>query len=516
MSSPVPKLFSADVQGIEAELVEVEADFNAGLHAFHLVGLADKAVSEAKERVNSALKNCGIKPPTRENRRITINLAPANIKKVGSHFDLPIALAYLLASDQIKRFSTSSSLFVGELSLDGSLRPVPGCFSLTLLAKQLGFSHVFVPSLNAKEAALVHGIHVIAVSHLKDLIHHLEGTSSFTPEPPSTIEPSYPPSSTLISDVKGHDAAKRALLVAAAGGHNVLLYGPPGTGKTMLAHALHSILPPPTREECTEVTQIYSAAGLLLSSFISHRPFRSPHHGSSFVSVVGGGSYPKPGEVSLAHRGILFLDETPEFHRDVLEALRQPLETGIVHVSRIRKALTFPARFMLVLAMNPCPCGYFDDPQRECRCTAHEILRYNKKISGPLLDRIDIHLSIPRVPLSELRSSSHEQLPTLETEDEMCRATVHQARMLQISRFRSMDMPYFCNADMSSKHVQRIAELDLSAEALLKTMIEKTFLSPRGYYRILKVARTIADIEASPIVTSQHLSEAFQYRMRRE
>ncbi|MGC9610755.1 MAG: YifB family Mg chelatase-like AAA ATPase [Minisyncoccia bacterium] len=506
----VPKLFSAELDGIAAELIEVEADLNVGLHSFNIVGLADKALSEAKERVNSALKNSGIKPPSKENRRITVNLAPADVKKVGSRFDLPIALAYLLASEQLKPFETDDKLFIGELSLDGTLRPVSGVLNAALLGERNNIKEIFVPAENAAEAAVLGKIKVIPVKNLKEIIEHLEEIKILEAVPKTPFAPNHSDTSVKISDIKGQAAAKRALLVAASGGHNLLFSGPPGTGKTMLAEAVNSILPPPDFDEMLETTEIWSAAGLLSETapFVSARPFRAPHHNASLTAVIGGGSFPKPGEISLAHRGVLFLDEFPEFHRDVLEGLRQPLESGRVSIARARKALTFPARFILVAAMNPCPCGYFGDPEKECRCTANEVFRYHKKISGPLLDRIDIQLEVPRIPIEELRAEKNGE------KDEIFREKIKNARQIQRERFKKNGFAVFTNSEMSSRQTDKTIKLENGAEKFLKEMLEKNFVSARGYYRILKVAQTIADLDASSEIKTNHLAEAFQYRLR--
>ncbi|MDP1706655.1 MAG: YifB family Mg chelatase-like AAA ATPase [bacterium] len=509
--SLVPKLYSAELEGIEAELVEVEADINVGLHSFNIVGLADKAVSEAKERVNSALKNSQIKPPTKENRRITINLAPADLKKAGSRFDLPIALAYLLASGQLKNFTTENKIFIGELSLDGALRPIAGSLNIAIAAAKAGLKEIFLPAANAPEAAILKNIKVFPLKTLTEAIEHLEEKKLIEPLIGQEIQSIESPTLIKISDIKGQLFAKRALTIAAAGGHNLLMSGPPGTGKTMLAQSLVGLLPPPNFEEMIEMTKIYSANGLNRESpVINYRPFRAPHHSSSLIAIVGGGSMPKPGEISLAHRGILFLDEIPEFHRDVLEALRQPLENGSVAIARAKKSLIFPAKFILVAAMNPCPCGYFNDQEKECRCTANEVFRYQKKISGPFLDRIDLQLEVPRVSLEELRNKESGN----EKEVEEIENKIKKARQRQNERLMAFEPRIYTNAEMTSKQTDMIVSLETTAENFLKQMLEKSFLSARSYYRILKIARTIADLADEESVRKEHLAEAFQYRLK--
>ncbi len=500
---------SAAVYGVDGFIVSVETDLAMGLPAFNIVGLPDAAVRESQHRVQAALKNSGFAFP---NRHITVNLAPADVKKEGAAFDLPIAVGILAAAGAIPPAILSRTMLVGELSLDGSLRPVKGAVSMAVAARNAGLSALVLPQVNTTEAAMVVDLPVFGVVSLVETVGFLKGTTHLEPARVDVDEVFRQASVQPVdlADVRGHEHAKRALEIAAAGGHNLLMVGPPGSGKTMLARRLPTILPPLTLDEALETTRIHSVVGALTPDrpLVAARPFRAPHHNVSESGIIGGGSVPRPGEASLAHNGVLFLDELPEFRRDVLEALRQPLEDGQVTIGRARSSFTFPARFMLVCAMNPCPCGFYGDTRHACTCSSQRIRHYRTKISGPLLDRIDIHVEVPALRYDDLacRQSGEDSASV--------GRRVVRARQTQLERFVSAGLrhPVYANAQMSPQHVKRFCPVSSQCDDILRAAIDRLGLSARAYHRVLKVARTIADIESESEIRPAHVTEAVQYR----
>ena len=497
------RVFSCAVIGLDGVIVEVEVDTGGGLPKMVIVGLPDAAVQESRERVQSAVNNAGFYYPR---KKVTVNLAPASVRKEGPVYDLPIAVGVLIASGQLPPESLEATLIIGELSLDGGVRHVKGVLPMAALARQEGYTTVIVPEQDAAEAALIPEIRVIPAPTLTALVDHLTGLAPIAPAVPSEHHPEDVVVQTDFSEIKGQEHVKRALEVAAAGGHNLLMIGPPGAGKTLMARALPSILPAMTIDEALDVTRIYSVADLLPADvpLLRARPFRAPHHTISHAGLVGGGNWPHPGEISLAHRGVLFLDELPEFSGKVLEVLRQPIEDKVVTISRAQGSLTFPANFQLAAAMNPCPCGYYGDPVRPCTCSSTMVTRYQKRISGPLLDRIDIHIHVPRVEFQKLRDLSPGESSAA------IRSRVEAARERQRTRFAGLGIA--SNADMRPAQIRQFCGLDEACQALMKTAMRQLQLTARAYHRVLKLARTIADLAGSEPITQVHLAEALQYR----
>lgn len=499
------KVFSAAVIGLDAEIVEVEADTGGGEHgAFAIVGLPDAAVSESRERVRSAVKNSGFNFPR---IKITVNLAPADLKKYGPSYDLPIALSILLTTNTINiSQNLRESLVLGELALNGDLRPINGILSIALMAQKKGVKHLYVPVANAKEAKLVSDICVFGLKNLSELANHLESKNILSETSAVNFDFTNTPILSDMSHIKGQEHVKRAMEISAAGAHNMMMSGPPGSGKTLIARTMPSILPNLTLIEALEITKIYSVAGLLPAdtALVSSRPFRSPHHTASGAALVGGGAWPRPGEISLSHRGVLFLDEFAEFPRQIMENLRQPLEDGIIHISRAAGSLNFPAKFILISAMNPCPCGYASDEDKNCICSPGQIINYKKKISGPILDRIDLHIEVPRVKFDKLTSVSGGE------KSAQIKKRIENARQIQTRRFS--DTKIITNSEMDSESVKKFCQIDHTSKELLRTAVNQMHLSARAYFRILKLSRTIADLAEENQITANHVAEALQYR----
>lgn len=502
-------IYSAQIVGLEARPISVEVDISSGLHIFSIVGLADKEVQEARQRIAAAIKNLGALPPHKKGQRVIVNLAPADIKKEGPAFDLPIALGYLLASGQIS-FNPEGKIFVGELGLDGRLRRVNGILPIALATRTAGLEELVLPKGNGAESSLIDGLNTIEVETLDEVVDFLEGRLVLNPLSKTVPEENSAANQVVsFKDIHGQEKPKRALIIAAAGGHNAFMTGPPGVGKTILAKAIPTILPPLSFEESLEVTKIHSIAGLLNEerSFIRERPFRNPHHTSSHTSIIGGGANPRPGEITLSHRGVLFLDELPEFDRRVLESLRQPLEEHRITIARAQGTQTFPAQFMMIGAMNPCPCGNLGNQKKDCVCSPGAIHKYKKKISGPLLDRIDIHVETPSLGFDELNT-------TESTASQDLKKKVENARAVQKERFKNSHINL--NSEMGVRELKKFVKTNDRLQPVLRMAHEKYHLSARSYHRLLKLSRTIADLLESSEVTDEHVLEALQYRPKEE
>lgn len=500
------KVHSAQTTGIDAQLIDVEVDIANGLYSFSIIGLGDKAIEESRERVSSALKHSGIKPPKQKSEKVTVALAPAHIRKHGPLFDVAIAIGYLLASGALTT-PTDTKLFLGELSLDGKLRSINGVLPLVHMAKRLGFTDIFVPKANATEAAVITGIRVFGIDTLQTLINHLDVNTPSTLEPEQqtiiTTESEQTQETSDIQHIRGQQHAKRGAEIAAAGGHNIALYGPPGTGKTLLAKTIPHLLPPLSFEEVLEVSSIHSIAGILRTPLLTHRPFRAPHHSSSFTSIVGGGNIIHPGEITLAHKGVLFLDEFPEFDRKTIESLRQPLEDGHITIARTSGSVQYPAQCILVATLNPCPCGYHGHPQKQCTCTARQIFQYHQKISGPIIDRIDMWIHMEDVPHTVLLTTT-----TNEESTEMVRNRVIQARTIAMMR---QGKP---NNLLSAQETLEHVVLNQTIKHFFEQSLAKLHVSARSVHKILRIARTIADLQNETHITEQHILEALQYRKK--
>jgi magnesium chelatase family protein len=510
------KVWSIQHSLLKAHVISVEVDLSKGLHLFSIVGLPDKGVEESRDRVSAAIKNSGFKSPKQKNQKIVISLAPADLRKEGPIFDLAIAMAYLLAAEEI-RFEPKKRIFLGELSLDGSLQKIKGVLPQVVEAKRQGFTEIYLPKENEREAALIKGISIFGATHLREVIGHVNKKKN--DYPPFKITPAAftkiifrkKPYEIDFADIKGQETAKRGLEIAAAGGHNIALYGPPGTGKTMLARAFVHLLPTLTFPEILETTSIHSVAGILKDNLILHPPFRSPHHTASYVAMVGGGAIPKPGEVTLAHRGVLFLDEFPEFDKKLIESLRQPLEDHTISVSRARGTTQFPAKFILIATMNPCPCGNYGIRGKVCECLRQSLERYHRKISGPIIDRIDMWIEVGSVDHKKLSEVSPGSINT-----NLLRDSVKRARSIQQSRFKAHNLNHITNSEMTAKEILKLVPLDHKVKKTLNNSALTLDLSARSYHRVIKLARTIADLENKENVGVTHILEALQYRPKKK